>query len=304
MTEIIGAGKKKSQKTPELHNLWGFLFGVVVCSIISIIIYFTIIGGYKLGAIFITIGYFGFGGIADIPIGFKGVPLFLNRRISFFVLPEGFNWILPRPLMSFEKVDMKEQMSDPGEEIVLTGKGKNTARVTIDSAIQWKIYNPYKVLSVGLNVIEKGMNNLIKEVNRSTIAKKTPDEAIKIHETLKNELEKKADEKSKDWGIDILNVFITKLELSKEVIEAYEEEIREEREKIAEEKELQHLVNQIELLKKTGIDAESAKQFIQTDRKRAKVTKTIEEKIYKGLEGTGAMGAIADKFLSNKKEGK
>ena len=43
--------------------------------------------------------------------------------------------------------------------------------------------------------------------------------------------------------------------------------------------------------------------MVQSERGKVPVTKTIEEKVYKGLEGTGVMGAVLDKFLSSKKGG-
>lgn len=67
---------------------------------------------------------------------------------------------------------------------------------------------------------------------------------------------------------------------------------------MAEGEELNHVRKQIEKFVKIGLSPEASKEVVQTE--RGKVSETIERKIYKGLEGTGAMGAIADKFLSNK----
>ena len=294
--------KKEDEKgkTPELHNLLGFGMGILINVIIAAIVYLNLQNWwYAVGAVSIIFGYFGFGGIISIPIGFKGVPLVLGRRIKFFALPEGLSWILPRPFMSSENVDIKERTSDPGPTTVLTGKGKETVRVIADAAIQWKTINPFQVLSVGLDVIIKGMDDLIKEDIRSTIADKIPDEAIQIHEKLKDDLEKKAGGKSSDWGIEIKNVFITQLGFSEDVIKDFESVTREKKQKLSEETELKHVRNQIEAFIKLGLNPESAKETVQTE--RGKVKKTVEEKIYKGLEGTGSMGAVLDKFLSDKK---
>ena len=292
--------ENEKSKTPELHNLLGFVIGIFVNVIIATIFYLNLQNWwYAVGVMSIIFGYFGFGGIINIPIGFKGVPLILGRRNKFFVLPEGLSWILPRPFMNSENVNMKELTSDPGSTTVLTGKGKETVRVIADAAIQWRIVNPFQVLSVGLDVIMKGMDDLIKEVIRSTIADKTPDEAIQIHEKLKDDLETKADEKSFDWGIEIKNVFITQLGFSDDVIKDFENVTRENKQKLSEETELEHVRGQIEAFKTLGLRPESAKETVQTE--RGKVKKTIEEKIYKGLEGTGVMGAVLDKFLSDKK---
>lgn len=293
----VAPKEKQRKRIRELHNFIGFAIGISVNIIIATIAYLVLPNWYGLGGIIITVGYFGLGGIINIPIGFKGVPLMFGRRISFFVLPEGLNWVLPRPFMNSENVNMKELTSDPGLTTVLTGKGKETVRVIVDAAIQWKIYNAFQVLSVGISVIEKGMDNLIKEVVRSTIADKSPDEAIQIHEKLKDDLETKATEKSDDWGIEITNVFITQLGFSDDVIKDFEKVTREDKQRTAERTELQHVREQIESFKSVGLKPESAKEIVQTE--RDKVTKTIEEKIYKGLGGTGILGPIVDKFLSD-----
>lgn len=175
--------------------------------------------------------------------------------------------------------------------------------MVIDASIQWKINNPFLVLSIGLNVIQDGMKNLIQEVLRSTMADKNPDEAVQIHEKLRDHLEKKATEKSVDWGVKIKNVFITQLSFSDDVIKDYEKITREEQQKISEGTELDHVREQIEKFKNLGFSPESAKEMVQSERGKVPVTKTIEEKVYKGLEGTGVMGAVLDKFLSSKKGG-
>ena len=294
---------EKKQKTTELNNFVGFAIGILISMIIAIVVYLSLPNWYGLGVIIIIVGYFGLGGIINIPIGFKGVPLVIGKRIDFFILPEGLNWVLPRPFMNSENVDTRENTSDPGPITVLTGKGKKTVRVVIDASIQWKINNPFLVLSIGLNVIQDGMKNLIQEVLRSTMADKNPDEAVQIHEKLRDHLEKKATEKSVDWGVKIKNVFITQLSFSDDVIKDYEKITREEQQKISEGTELDHVREQIEKFKNLGFSPESAKEMVQSERGKVPVTKTIEEKVYKGLEGTGVMGAVLDKFLSSKKGG-
>ena len=64
---------------------------------------------------------------------------------------------------------------------------------------------------------------------------------------------------------------------------------------------MDHVREQIEKFKNLGFSPESAKEMVQSERGKVPVTKTIEEKVYKGLEGTGVMGAVLDKFLSSKK---
>lgn len=291
------------KKVTELQNFISLAGGAFITVITVVFVYFKLQGWYGVGATMIATGYLGFGGIVSIPIGFNGVPLLFGRRLKFFTLPEGLSWVLPRPFMGYESVNMKEQTSNPGPTEVLTGKeGKETVRVIADAAIQWKIVNPYKVLDVGINVIQEGMDSLIQQVIRSTLADKTPDEAIQIHEELKDHLETESTKKSDDWGVEIRNVFITQLTFAEEVTKDYERVTREKKQLLAEKIEMKHLREEVEELKKMGLSPEKATEVFQTE--RGKVTKTIEEKIYKGLGGTGILGAVADNFLSGKSENK
>ena len=292
---------KKAQKTTELNNLLSFAVGFGIVLFVVAIAFFALPILYAIGVAMITIGYVGFGGIVNIPIGFKGIPLMLGKRIESFVLAEGLVWIMPRPFMNSENVDVKERTSDPGKVTVLTGKKEKTVRVIVDAAIQWKITNPFQVLSVGIDVVAKGMEDLIKEVIRSTMADKTPDEAIQIHEKLKDDLETKATEKSFDWGIEIKNIFITQLGFMEEVVQEFERLTKEEKQRESEATELGHVANQIKVLVEAGLSPTEAKDVVQTE--RGKVNKTIEEKIYRGLEGAGAIGAVLDNFISKKKGG-
>ena len=72
----------------------------------------------------------------------------------------------------------------------------------------------------------------------------------------------------------------------------------EVKEREAEMIELEHIREQVKrMVEELGVKPEKALEIIQTERK--KVVKTIEERNmnYSGLDGTGILGAIADKFL-------
>jgi len=262
-----------------MNKIFLFLSGLVLTAGLAAVLFFFIPVPYSYGVEIIIIGYFGVGGLIYIPIAFKGVPLFLGGRIKRATLSEGWNWILPRPLMNSENVDVKEHTSNPGPITVIS---QNRVRVTADATIQWAIINPYNSLSIGMKVIEEGMDDLIKQVLRAQIAKKTDEEAISMHEELRNAIENAADKKAIDWGIDIRNILITDIGLEEEVMKDYERTKREERQRDAEIIELNHVRERIQELKDMGFSLERAQEIVQTE--RGKVKKDIQEKLY-GLSG-------------------
>lgn len=55
-------------------------------------------------------------GLAPVEIQHTAVPLFFGRRIKWFILGEGWNWLLPRPIMDARIVDMRERVLRIGEK--------------------------------------------------------------------------------------------------------------------------------------------------------------------------------------------
>lgn len=253
----------------------------------------------KYAVALIILGYFGIGGLISVPIANQGVMLFLGGRMPMN-MPEGYSWLLPRPIMNIENVTAKEFSSNPGPIECIT---KNRVRVTVDATIQWAVDNAYKSLSVGMGVINEGMLALIQQVIRAHVAKKTDEEVIEMHEELKNQLEVEADKKSAEWGIDIRNIFLPTIQLQKEVMEDYEKIKREGSQRESERIELQHVREQINEFKKQGFTTERSGEMVQVA--QGKVKKEIIERIF-GLSGKigddiGDIGRIiAGKIGGNK----
>lgn len=248
-----------------------FLIGFFVTTILMSITYFTVPdvwnnGLLKFVLVIVICLYFGYGGLARVPIGFQGVLLVLGGRTNT-VLSEGWNWILPKPIMDLEDIDIKEHTSDPGSVTVIS---KDGVRITADAAIQWSINNPPKSLSVGKDVIKTGMAALIEQVLRAEIAKKSVEEAIGMHEDICNILEGTAKKKSVDWGIDIRNVMITEIKLNEEVIRDFERVTRERKQTEAEEIELNKVMEWIDKFTTKGYPLEVAQNIVQTERNKVK----------------------------------
>lgn len=254
-----------------------FFVGAFVTAILMAIAYFTVpdvwnSGLLKYVSVIIVCLYFGYGGLARVPVGFQGVLLVLGGRQNT-ILSEGWNWILPKPIMDVEDVDIKEHTSDPGPITVISRDG---VRITADAAIQWSINNPPKSLSIGKDVITAGMAALVDQVLRAEIAKKSVEEAIGMHENIRNTLEEAAKKKSVDWGIDIRNVLITEIGLKNEDLMIVIEGVTKERKQTeAEDIELKKVMEWMNEMVRKGYSPEEAKEIVQIE--RGKVKKIIQE---------------------------
>lgn len=129
-------------------------------------------------------------GLVDIPIQNAGVPLVFGKRMQSWLLDEGLNWILPSPLMGFEKVSLQEQtIQIPKDEeeaekplIVPAIRGlkeneddtKQEIRKLADDdfktirfvqmkarlVIRYSIVHPFQFLNQGPNIVERGLGDL------------------------------------------------------------------------------------------------------------------------------------------------
>jgi len=100
-------------------------------------------------------------------------------------------------------------------------------------------------------------------------------------------------------GIIIHRVNVVSIRPKGELAKNAEKVANEVKEREAEMIELEHIREQVKrMVAELGIKPEKALEIIQTERN--KVIKTIEERNmnYTGLDGTGMLGAIADKFLN------
>ncbi|MEK9148294.1 MAG: SPFH domain-containing protein, partial [Patescibacteria group bacterium] len=270
------------------------VLGAVITMILCVLALKRIPYPFNVGIAIVAFSYFGVGGLIQIDIANKGVPLLLAGRLgrlvterivrpdgtleqlevheALFTLNEGWSWLLPRPLMAAEEIDVRERTSKIEKFVVFA---KNGVRISVDATIQWKITNPYQSLSVGEEVIQRGMIELIRQVVRAEIIQKTDEKAVQAQVELRDELTKAADAKARDWGVDITNVLVAQILPSEEVIQDYERVRREERQRDAEIIELEHVRSRIEEVSRMGFSLERAQEIVQTE--RGKVKKEIRE---------------------------
>jgi len=250
-----------------------WIIGIIFSILITLIFYSA---GFSLYSILIGIGFLFAGVSRKIEIGHKGVVTFLEKRTSF-VLNEGIHF-LPRWLgLNFKQVDCREKNLDIPAIEVLASDGI----VIVDASLRYKIINPYKFLDVDLGT---GFKTLAEQVLRAQVVLLNTNEARKLHLELSNHLQQECDKKSKvDWGIDVVNVWISKIDYTKEEREARQKQAKEKWESESEKTELEHVQQRVkELEQELGIPPEKAIEVVQTE--RGKVKKEIKEVRLLGLE--------------------
>ncbi|TSC90282.1 MAG: hypothetical protein G01um10142_454 [Parcubacteria group bacterium Gr01-1014_2] len=240
-------------------------------------------------------GYFGVGGLVKIEIGWKGVPLFLGGRLviqevreritgdpisgvsvvskAIFELKEGWNWILPRPIMGAEAIDVRERPTQVQEFTIISMNG---VRLTIKpSTIRWRVENPAQTLSIEERVIGESLVELVQNTLRDEVSHREDDEALRATDEFRHIIQERADRRAVDWGVDVIEFLIGEISLPREVQEDYEKVRREERQRAAEKVELDHVRERLGELIVMGYSRERAQEIIQTE--RGKVKKEIKE---------------------------
>src|SRR3989344_969559 len=164
----------------------------------------------RAGIIAIIVGQVGIAGLTRIEIAHRGVPIFLGKRLGSFVLDEGWSWILPRPLIDAEVIDVRER------SLPLQGSGSftflsiNNVRLSTTATVQWRITYPYKLLSVGENTAVSGLHDAAIDALREQAVEQGVDDFVFVRskkdlsERVVVALQNLADR----FGIEIVDVFV------------------------------------------------------------------------------------------------
>lgn len=248
---------------------------------------------YVAAAFFVS-GIFFFGGIHTIDVGSKAVPLFLDKRLEKFILTEGMHWLFPKPLMDIAKRDLRKRITPASN----TDTTMDKVRVNAEASIEWTISNIFKSLDISESVIEKGLVDLIKNVLRVSIYSTDSSEILGAYEYIRDRLEAAAQAKSDEWGIRIIEVFVSSIDFtSEDVARDHEQKRREQVQAEAEKEEADRARERIkEIRDDLGVSAEKAIEFFQTERK--KVGKEIKEYKISGVSEQ-ITNAIAKKVLGD-----
>ena len=210
-------------------------------------------------------------------------------QIKEVITEPGLNFKLPPPFQDVKYLDKRLLTLDSTDtEPVLTAEKQ---RLVIDWYLRWRISNPSEYIRA-IGVDEKaGANQLSREVRNAfqeEISKRTVRELISTkRESLMVEVQRQVQEnvKSKNWGIEIVDVRLTRADYVEAITESVYRRMEAERKRVANE------------LRSTGA-AEGEKIRADADRQR-EVTVANAYRDAQKIKGEGdaqAAGTYNDAF--------
>ncbi|MEK7139860.1 MAG: SPFH domain-containing protein [Patescibacteria group bacterium] len=247
-----------------------------------------------------------FGGVR-LDVAHNGVLLFLGKRIEKILFEEGLHWIPPF-ICEMEEVSVKEYTTDVPETKFVS---KNKVEMNGDSSIQWKVINPFSVLSLGTedktgeSVVEDGLKLLLHHFLRLDGKLFTDEELMDDTGNIAGRIMAMLNATGPDgtiedrWGIHILNVLVSNvIPADPKVLDAYERERIEEQEKKAETKESDFFISRVKQISSdTTMSPELAAAFFSTERGKASPYQRIE------VTGSGRAIVVAGGVPSTSKGG-
>lgn len=243
----------------SIYPIQSIVAGLIFCSAIVILGIALLMFDVSIyyGVISTLFGLFFFVlNIVDIEIGWRGVPTILGKRNTPFsaLFHEGKHW-LPRPFVDAEVIDMRERTNDiDGLDVIATGTvaaegsegAKTKVEVHFDPSIQWRIFDPWKVLSRGEEVISTGLIQVVRSSFREVAADQGDDDLMANKKQARIQAEHNADDRSDRWGVLVLDIPLAKVRPTQPaVMQAYERLTIESRERPAEAVEREHVIKSV-----------------------------------------------------------
>ena len=161
-------------------------------------------------------------------------------QIKHVITEPGLNWKLPPPFQNVRYIDKRLLMLDSADtEPMLTAEKQ---RVVIDWYVRWRITDPSEYIrNVGLDESAGAMqlnrvvrNAFQEEVNRLTLHQLLSSKRdILITDVKKEVIE--AISRGKPWGMDVVDVRITRLDYAETITESVYRRMEAERKRVANE---------------------------------------------------------------------
>ncbi|OGD69269.1 hypothetical protein A2996_01485 [Candidatus Campbellbacteria bacterium RIFCSPLOWO2_01_FULL_34_15] len=142
--------QEPSKAKKPIKRLYTFLIGMAFNAgliFVATIIVTNFTGGFTIRGIIASVlaalailMVFGWNGIREIQPVHVGVPMILGDLSDLFLLPGGYSWLPPEPIMDFVEVSLKEKTMKPDIKGILSSDNKTAS---IDAQIQFFVSNPY-----------------------------------------------------------------------------------------------------------------------------------------------------------------
>ncbi len=212
-------------------------------------------------------------------------------QIKDVITEPGLNFKLPPPFQNVSYIDKRLlTLSSLDPEPMLTAEKQ---RVVIDWYVRWRITNPSEYIrNVGLdeNAGAVQLNRVVRNAFQENINKRTVRDLISIRrEELMADVQREVLEvvkgANKPWGVDVVDVRITRVDYVEAITESVYRRMEAERKRVANE------------LRSTGY-AEGEKIRADADRQREVIVANAyrDAQKIKGLGDAQAAGIYADTF--------
>ena len=211
-------------------------------------------------------------------------------QIKEVITEPGLNWKLPPPFQNVSYIDKRLlTLASVDPEPMLTAEKQ---RVVIDWYVRWRIINPSEYIrNVGLdeNAGANQLNRVMRNAFQENINKRTVRDLISVRrEELMADVQREVLEVvkgSRPWGIDVVDVRITRVDYVEAITESVYRRMEAERKRVANE------------LRSTGI-AEGEKIRADADRQREVIVAEAyrDAQRIKGEGDALAAAAFSDAF--------
>lgn len=217
--------------------------------------------------------------------------LFQLGQIKQVVTEPGLNFKLPPPFQNVSYIDKRLlTLESTDSEPTLTAEKQ---RVVIDWYVRWRISDPQAYIrNVGLNEAAGALqlnrvvrNSFQQEVNKRTLKELLATGREQLMEDVKKEVLQAVRGAEKPWGMDVVDVRITRVDYAESITASVYQRMETERKRVANE------------LRSTGF-AEGEKIRAEADRQREVILSEAykQAQTVKGQADAKAAAAYADAF--------
>ncbi|TSC67500.1 MAG: hypothetical protein CEO19_182, partial [Parcubacteria group bacterium Gr01-1014_73] len=143
----------------------------------------------------------------------------------------------PRPLMDTEAIDVRERSLPLQGGGSFTFLSMNNVRLSTTATVQWRVVNPYKLLSVGENTAVSGLHDAAIDALREQAVEQGVDDFVFVRskEELSERVVLALQKLTRRFGVEIVDVYVKDiLPTNPRVLEAYEKLRIETEERVAE----------------------------------------------------------------------
>ena len=248
----------------------------------------------------ILFGSFIFFGFIVVSFGVKVVSQskkYVIERLGKYktTLGAGFHFIIPFVDYVVNVVNLKEQIIDIPEQLVIT---KDNVNISIDGVVYIKIEDAQKN-TYNVENSSSAIASLATTTLRSEVGKMSLDDSLSNRDILNITLLNALDTASTNWGVKTMRVEISKISVPKEIEEAMNLEMKAEREKRA--IELEALAKKEAVIREAEAMKQRAVLEAEAIERMADAKKYEQEQIAEGQKN--AMDFLNKSLSDNEKAG-